>query len=710
MGIKGCILATVMSLCLNPRCAQPDHPGNSIAAFCQSCGSDLVLQGRYRVMRLISDRSGFGSVYEAYERSVPKLLKVLKEALNDTPKAVELFEKEALVLSQLHHPGIPRIEADGYFTLLPKGLEGTTMQPLRCIVMEKIDGLNLRQWMRQQGEHPISEKQAFKWMQQLMEVLHLIHHKNYFHRDIKPENIMLRDTGQLVLVDFGAARQITETYLAQLGQSGGITALSSAGYTPPEQEQGQAVPQSDFYALGRTLIYLLTAKHPTDQSIYNSFTNEFLWRPHAPQVSAPFAQLLDDMIAPRAIDRPKDTAEVLGRLHQMATASTMATTTTPTFVDAPSGQNARSATPTSGPTDAQPVATLVQGGATQTVNASLSAWRGWLKGLGMLSLLAIAGGGIGYGWSRLMPQTTAQSASEVTQKSVLLVRTLTGHTSSVNAIVLIPGRNQLISGSADGTIKQWDLTSGGELQTFAGHASYVNTLVLSPDGHTVASGSADQTIALWDIQTGENLATLTGHVSPINTLAISHSGRQLISGSADGTIKIWDLTTQQELHSLQAHPSAINTIAVSSDDASFATGSADRTIRLWDLTTGEAQGVLQGHESYVNALETTPDGQYLISASADTTIKLWRTPETEAVQTFLGHTSFVNDLVVTSDGQTLISASTDESIAFWDLKTGLLRYITTGFDSYIDRLVILPNDQIITTRNDDPTIRVWLVQ
>lgn len=97
--------------------------------------------------------------------------------------------------------------------------------------MEKIDGPNLKQWMVQQGNHPISEKQAMLWLTQLTDVLHLVHQHNYFHRDIKPENIMLRSSGQLVLVDFGAAREMTQTYMAHLGDSN-ITAVSSAGYTP----------------------------------------------------------------------------------------------------------------------------------------------------------------------------------------------------------------------------------------------------------------------------------------------------------------------------------------------------------------------------------------------------------------------------------------------------------------------------------------------
>jgi serine/threonine protein kinase len=310
-----------MSFCINPRCVQPDHSGNDGSQFCQSCGSDLLLLGRYRVMRLISDKSGFGRVYEAFDRSTPKILKVLKETLSHNSKAVALFQQEAIVLSQLPHPGIPAIEPQSYFQFQPRAQSPAQSpqiaEPLHCIIMEKIDGPNLREWMQQQGGNPISEKQALNWLKQLAEILNLVHQKNYFHRDIKPENIMLRSSGQVVLVDFGAAREMTFTYLAQLGKSGEITRISSAGYTPPEQEKGQAVPQSDFYALGCTFIYLLTGKPPTDSKIYNSLNNEFYWRKYAPQVSPQFASFIDKLVAPRASDRPRTTQDILTTLTQL---------------------------------------------------------------------------------------------------------------------------------------------------------------------------------------------------------------------------------------------------------------------------------------------------------------------------------------------------------------------------------------------------------
>src|SRR5512146_1678550 len=97
----GCILPSVMSLCINPHCHQPNHPENSASQVCQSCGSDLLLQGRYRVMRLLNNQSGFGQVYEAYERNIPKILKVLKASYNHNDKVLELFRREAQVLAQL---------------------------------------------------------------------------------------------------------------------------------------------------------------------------------------------------------------------------------------------------------------------------------------------------------------------------------------------------------------------------------------------------------------------------------------------------------------------------------------------------------------------------------------------------------------------------------------------------------------------------------
>jgi eukaryotic-like serine/threonine-protein kinase len=297
-----------MTLCINPTCPRPDHPDNDIQRFCQSCGSQLDLQGRYRVMRLLSDKTGFGKVYEAYEGKTPEILKVLKEDLNSSVKAVELFQQEANVLGQLHHPGIPNV--DGYFEYQTRN-----SMKLHCIVMEKIEGVNLEEWLQQQGNRPISQDLALDWLKQITEILTLVHSRQYLHRDIKPSNIMLRPNGQLVLIDFGTAREMTHTYLAKLSGGQRITAIESSGYTAPEQARGQAMPESDYFSLGRTFVFLLTARHPLD--MYDSRNDILNWRDCTTGVSPLLLDLIDDLMARSLKARLANPQEILRRIEEI---------------------------------------------------------------------------------------------------------------------------------------------------------------------------------------------------------------------------------------------------------------------------------------------------------------------------------------------------------------------------------------------------------
>lgn len=293
--------------CLNPNCPKPVDPFNANGRFCRNCGSQLLLQGRYRLIKPIG-RGGFGKTFEVDDCGTPKVLKVL---LKNHSQAVSLFQREAEVLTYLHHPGIPYVEPNAYFTFLPTN----SQKPLHCLVMEKIEGWNLSEWLAVQGNQPISQEQAINWLEQLVEILEQLHQHNYFHRDIKPSNIMLRPNGQLVLIDFGAVREVTETYMAKLAQDK-ITGVISPGFTPPEQAEGRAVPQSDFFSLGRTFVYLLTGisplKFPEDCK-----TGKLVWRISAPQISKSLAGLIDYLMAPFPGKRPQNVQEILNCLAEI---------------------------------------------------------------------------------------------------------------------------------------------------------------------------------------------------------------------------------------------------------------------------------------------------------------------------------------------------------------------------------------------------------
>ncbi len=273
----------------------------------------MLLQGRYRVVSQIGG-GGFGKVFEVDDGGTSKVLKVLSLERFHNPtikqKAITLFQREAELLGRLRHSGIPRVDSDAYFTWS----DGNNAEPLHCLVMEKIPGSNLQQWLQARGNQPLTTEQAHEWLIKLVEILKVLHQHQYLHRDIKLPNIMLRPDGQLVLIDFGGVREVTNSYLEkELGKQTG-TVLVSPGFTPPEQAEGHAVPQSDFFALGRTFVCLLTGKSPLD-FLTNLQTGQLIWRDQATSVSPQLINLIDRLIAPFPGQRPQNCQEILNYLQ-----------------------------------------------------------------------------------------------------------------------------------------------------------------------------------------------------------------------------------------------------------------------------------------------------------------------------------------------------------------------------------------------------------
>jgi serine/threonine protein kinase, bacterial len=241
------------------------HGGNAPdALLCAHCGLPIRVERKvrqYQVLRVLG-RGGMGTTYLAWNPAIatrpafsPAIpgaagssqagLLVLKEMNADmaqNPKACELFEREAATLQTLDHPGIPRY----YDFFIEAGKS--------YLAMELIHGQDLEKRVLQKG--PVEVTQAIAWMLQTCEILDYLHHhpQPMIHRDIKPGNLLVQTmTNQVVLLDFGA---VTVAGMA-LG-----TRIGAEGYSAPEQTQGRPVVQSDLYAIGPTLIFLLTGQKP----------------------------------------------------------------------------------------------------------------------------------------------------------------------------------------------------------------------------------------------------------------------------------------------------------------------------------------------------------------------------------------------------------------------------------------------------------------
>lgn len=293
----------IMSLCINPVCPKPNHPQNVKNRFCQSCGCQLELVGRYRVQHLLSDTTGFSKVYAVDAQDAVKILKVLPANPSTDTQAIELFHQEAVILGKLNHPGIPRVEA--YFQHHTRN-----NLILYCLVLEKIPGINLENWLETQ-QQPITEYQAIAWLKQILETLELIHKQRYLHLNLKPSNIIITPDKQPVLIDFGTAKELAKNY-----QNRSTTPTMSSGYSAPEQMQGKITIQSDFFALGRTFAFLLTRKHPLD--MYDARYNLLHWRNHTHNISSQFLNLIDWLMTPELNYRPANAQAILQRLQEIA--------------------------------------------------------------------------------------------------------------------------------------------------------------------------------------------------------------------------------------------------------------------------------------------------------------------------------------------------------------------------------------------------------
>lgn len=292
--------------CINFDCRQPHQSAGN--KYCQACGTPLLLRNRYLVRQKLGS-GGFAMTFAVwdFQSQCDRVLKVLTET---EPKAIELFEQEAQVLAKLRHPGIPQVEPDSYFEI------ASPQRQLPCLVMEKINGQTLQELTEQypQGCPP---EWIVDWLRQAIDILQLLHQQQIVHRDIKPSNLMLRQgSGQLVMIDFGGVKQLhrfaPNRFAPNSPAPHSSTRLFSPGYSPPEQSAGMSVNgTADFFALGRTLIQLLTGQSPA--AIEDPRTGILNWHSYA-QVSPRLASLLDDMTHPDSRRRPQCAEAIRSRL------------------------------------------------------------------------------------------------------------------------------------------------------------------------------------------------------------------------------------------------------------------------------------------------------------------------------------------------------------------------------------------------------------
>jgi WD40 repeat protein/serine/threonine protein kinase len=652
---------------------------------------------------------GFGVVWLAEKRTAIATTQFALKLPRGEDIDLEAFKQEAAIWIQASgHPNVlPLIDADIYDEQV-------------VIVSEYVPDGSLAGWLKQHGGKAPTGEAALEIMDGILAGLSHLHARRIIHRDLKPENILMqRETPRLA--DFGIARLLKSS-------SHSAKVSGTLAYMAPEAFDGNRNEQTDVWSVGVIFYEMLSGHLPYDQPNIPSFIGAIM-RHDPPPLPGSVPEVLRQIVTKAlqrdpanryasAADMRRDLREAEHRVW-LGGRKTVVEPETPAprpirpqpialqpTVPLPPAKTEPSILPAK-PT--LPSETLPLPMPDEKKSRSLL----WLAGGGAVVVALLVGTftltGIYYWKSSRAASKTQSSSPSVAKQSqgpYALKQTLLGHTYWVRSVAFSPDAKVLASGSADETMKLWDVKTGASKRTLLSHGGSVYSVAFSPDGMVLASGIGE-TVKLWDTQTGALMQTLIGHNGPVWSVAFSRDGMTLASASDDYTVKLWDAQTGTLKQTLTAHANSVKSVAFSPDGKTLASGADDNTVKLWNAQTGVLRQTLYEHSDSVLSVAFSPDGKTLASGSKDKTIKLWDVQTGALKETLTGHSSYVWSITFSSDGSMLASGGADHMVKVWNAQTGALKQTLSGHSDFVTTVAFSPDGKTLASASDDKTVNLW---
>ncbi|XP_017217896.1 protein pleiotropic regulatory locus 1 [Daucus carota subsp. sativus] len=247
-------------------------------------------------------------------------------------------------------------------------------------------------------------------------------------------------------------------------------------------------------------------------------------------------------------------------------------------------------------------------------------------------------------------------------------RVISSHVGCVRCVAFDPSNHWFCTGSADRTIRIFDVATGSLKHTLTGHIGQVRSVAVSNRQPYMFSGGDDKLVKCWDLEHNKVVRSFHGHLSGVYCLAVHPTIDVVITGGRDCVGRVWDVRTRQQVFALSGHGDTVCSVLARSVDPQVVTGSHDTTVKLWDLRDGRTMGTLTHHKKAVRALVQHPVEDAFASASADN-VKKFGLPRGEFLDNMvLRRKMIVNAMAVNKDG-VLVTGGDDGSVSFYDWKT-----------------------------------------
>jgi predicted Zn finger-like uncharacterized protein len=584
------------------------------------------------------------------------------------------------------------------------------------------------------------------------------HDQGLVHRDVKPGNVLMTAEGIAKVTDFGMAKARGIPTEVPRGEESRSVMVSSGGMTPafcsPEQLQGQPVSRkTDIWSWGLSVLAMFAGAANWSAGYLaagalQAYLNQGPADERLPPMPPVLIELLKRCFRPDPEARPKDMREivtVLQELYREATGSAyQREAPLPAKALADSLNNrAVSLRDLNKHAEAEQLweEALAAGPnhPEATYNLGLSRWRDgrvtfeavlqkmqevctthpgeWLP-LYLLAQVYVEQGSWqaaiatlekikGAGADLDEVRAAMAVAQERLANPTRFVHRFQGHTDWVSSVCASADGRYLLSGSADRTLKLWEVSTGQCLRTFQGHREWVTSVCLSADGLLALSGSADKTLKLWQVATGLCLRTLVGHTNWVLAVALSADGRHALSGDGDSSLRLWDLGLGKCLRTFEGHRGPVLSVSLSADGRWALSGSRDTTLKVWEVDSGQCVRTFTGHSDKVHAAVLSLDGQYALSGSGDRTLKWWEVATGRCLRTLEGHAGGVLAVTLSADGRRAISGGGDRIVKFWRLGLGQALCTLEGHTGTVNSVCLSGDKRYVVSGSGDKTLILW---
>jgi WD40 repeat protein len=653
----------------------------------------LVKVGRYRIVRLLG-QGGMGAVYEAEQDHPRRLvaLKVIRPGLI-SQGFLKRFTHEADILGRLHHRGIAQIYDAGF---------AEDGQPF--FALELIRGLPLDEYARLRS---LTVAERLELLAQICDAVEHAHEQGVIHRDLKPGNILVDESGQPRVLDFGVARVTGADLISSADRTRTGQLVGTLSYMSPEQvvaDPGALDRRSDVYSLGVILFELLTGRLPYPLEGLPLPEAARLIREHEPaRLGSIDTRLRGDVetIAAKALEKD--------RARRYASAAELA------------GDIRRHLR--SEPIVARPPSALYH---LRKFARRHKALVGTVLGVAA----ALAAGTVVSVVYAVRADLSAREAGEHARKAAAnearandekreaLVQTYRARIAA--AVAALAAHNVVDAASqlkaAPEELRGWEWhhlrsrldDSSSVLPMPSGRPSF---LFGAPDRLRVAALTSEG-LRLTDLQRGQarTLQVRPEHRRDL-TVGQTHRGLRVGAWVGDTACDLLDEGGLVLCHVKLPKPSLGGPVAFSSDGTRMAVAWPDGPwvrLAVLDAASGKQMADCEGHRGGVWAFTFSPDGGRLASCGDDNMARIWDAFSGALLAACRGHTSRVLSVAFSLDGARLLTASSDGTVRQWDAATG--REIEAPYERHSGEVlaaVYSPDGKWIASAGSDRTVRVW---